>query len=353
MSVEQDKSRIDKMFKNLVESALDFLRRALDEIEQEPKYSIIHFCAAVELILKARLMHEHWTLIVASRQNLDWEQFASGDFRSVSLDEANDRLLQVVGSGFSDQEFRSFESVSKHRNRIVHFLNDADKETVAKDVWSAWYFLHKVLTASWKDIFASWAGDILQIDLRMRDLRPYLKMLFDQKRDEIEELKRCNIPVVTCHFCWHPALKCEADLHYCYDTFCLVCEIQGQGVNVACKECGGVMVFEEEGDGRCVSASCGNILPREELVYALSAIDLNSKEAHEVDCRGHCVACSDLYTMVLTKNEEFVCATCLSVFSRELVKTCECCHQLSAGVKEISSVFGCEFCKGNNELHRD
>ncbi|MBN1293095.1 MAG: hypothetical protein JXB48_14745, partial [Candidatus Latescibacteria bacterium] len=48
----------------LIENAFDFFERSLDEFEDNPKYSVIHFYAAVELFLKARLMAEHWSLVV-------------------------------------------------------------------------------------------------------------------------------------------------------------------------------------------------------------------------------------------------------------------------------------------------
>jgi hypothetical protein len=55
----------------LVANAIDFLRRAINEFKKDPKYSIIHFSAAVELLLKARLMAEHWSLVVSDRNAAD------------------------------------------------------------------------------------------------------------------------------------------------------------------------------------------------------------------------------------------------------------------------------------------
>ena len=81
-----------QLFRSLVDNAIDFLAKASEELEDWPKYSVIHFYAAVELFLKARLMSEHWTLIVAKRQDPDWDRFISGNFSSVSLDEASIRL---------------------------------------------------------------------------------------------------------------------------------------------------------------------------------------------------------------------------------------------------------------------
>jgi hypothetical protein len=50
---------MDELFARLVNNALDFLQRAVDDLAESAKYSAVHFNTAVELFLKARLMHEH------------------------------------------------------------------------------------------------------------------------------------------------------------------------------------------------------------------------------------------------------------------------------------------------------
>jgi len=100
----------EDMFNSLVENGLDFLFKAISEINDQPKYSVIHFYAAVELFVKARLMDEHWSLVVTKRQDPDKSKFFSGDFQSVSLDEAANRLKKIVGSGLSQAELDAFRA---------------------------------------------------------------------------------------------------------------------------------------------------------------------------------------------------------------------------------------------------
>ena len=49
----------EDIFESLTRNAFDFLERGIAEFDASPKYSVIHFCAAVEMLLKARLMKEH------------------------------------------------------------------------------------------------------------------------------------------------------------------------------------------------------------------------------------------------------------------------------------------------------
>ena len=70
-------------FSLVVENAFDFFKKSLEEFDKEPKYSVIHFHAAVELIMKARLLWEHWTLIITRPETANLKSFRSGDFQSV------------------------------------------------------------------------------------------------------------------------------------------------------------------------------------------------------------------------------------------------------------------------------
>ena len=104
----------DELLEQLVENAIDFLKRSHLEFEaNDLKHSVIHFYSAVELLLKARLMSEHWTLVISGRNELDAGKFLSGDFNSVTLMEANNRLSKVVGAGLSEKQLAAFNGESK------------------------------------------------------------------------------------------------------------------------------------------------------------------------------------------------------------------------------------------------
>ena len=49
----------DDLAKKLVLNGFDFLTEAIASLEGKPKYSIINFYSAVEIFIKARLLHEH------------------------------------------------------------------------------------------------------------------------------------------------------------------------------------------------------------------------------------------------------------------------------------------------------
>lgn len=62
--VKQTVQNNEQLFDSLVINAIDFLESSIDDLNIRPKNSIVDFYTAIELFLKARLMLEHWTLIL-------------------------------------------------------------------------------------------------------------------------------------------------------------------------------------------------------------------------------------------------------------------------------------------------
>jgi hypothetical protein len=73
----------DNLFDELVLNAIDFAQRSVKEVKRSPKYSMIHFSSALELFLKARLLREHWSLVVSRPETASLVTFRSGQFHSV------------------------------------------------------------------------------------------------------------------------------------------------------------------------------------------------------------------------------------------------------------------------------
>lgn len=83
------------LFNELVNNAFDFLEQAISEFDKKPKYSVVHFCTAIELILKARLVHDHWSLIVDGTPNIS--KFKDGSFKSINFNELMPRIEAATG----------------------------------------------------------------------------------------------------------------------------------------------------------------------------------------------------------------------------------------------------------------
>jgi hypothetical protein len=155
------------LFKSLVENAIDFLKRSVAEIKKSPKYSVINFCSAVEILLKARLVREHWSLILAKPELADVIRSKSGDFISVSMEEAIRRLDSVCNEKISLDTREAFKTIRNHRNKLVHFFHPGyakpskkNIEQIVAEVCRAWFYLHQLLVTQWSDDFEAYQNAI-------------------------------------------------------------------------------------------------------------------------------------------------------------------------------------------------
>jgi len=343
-----------ELFCRLVRNALDFLSHSIEELEKFPKYSVIHFNAAVELFLKARLMHEHWTLVISKSKEPDWDNIISGGFQSVSLDEAASRLKKIVRSGLTDQELSAFRSVTKHRNKFVHFFHEADSEVRNREMLQrivsqqlyAWYLLHKLITRRWDKVFRKWSQQIAEIDKKLREHHEFLRVIFNDLKKEIEKRVAAGSQFEQCHSCGFKSLEySDQSVNEPHEAACLVCDLVDRYLLIECPNCNAIVRFENEGYGNC--ARCGKRFDPDELTELLSNKDqmyLAFKDGDNSWDLGNCSDCDGYHTVVRLE-DSYLCTSCLGTF--ESLANCEWCNEPNTGDMEESYFMGCNFCDGH------
>ena len=342
-----------EMFDRLVENGLDFLSIAVSEIREKPKYSVIHFHAAVELFLKARLMAEHWSLIVSKRHDPDWTKFVKGDFQSVSLDEAANRLDKVVRSGISESDLKTFSELAKHRNKMVHFFHEAHSaeegdgliRRIVKQQLKAWYSLHQLLTVQWEESFSSWQGDIAEVDQKLRALHEFLQVVFDSLSEDIHARRDNGSLFTDCPSCGFEAQEHSNEMKEVYEAKCLVCDFSDTCLMIECMECGSPVLFRNDGFQTC--EGCHKRIEPEMLADVLideGGAHIAAKEGCLMDYVGNCSDCDGYHTVVLTEHERWVCSSCLGQF--DALETCGWCNEQNTGDMEHSYYSGCNHCDG-------
>lgn len=336
----------------LVDNALDFLSRALSELERSPKYSLIHFHAAVELLLKARLLAEHWTLVIAKRQDADLKRFLAGDFQSVSLEEAADRLDKVIQSPLSPSELALFRNLAKHRNRMMHFHHEvADakaatklKKEVVIEQLRAWYVLNKLLLERWGDVFKNWRASFEQVSERLRGNRQYLQVSFEAVGPQLRELEARGIAIENCPACGFLASQVHEMVGLVKSCACAVCQLKSAQVIVPCPNCKEPLQFV--GDGFTECNSCREHVTPQNLAEILDEDEQGTKDYYESGMPAHCTHCSG-YETVVHHGGECVCASCFMVFREHEMHPCSYCGALNAGELEDSYAVGCVVCSGS------
>lgn len=346
-------------FQRVVENALDFLDRAIDDLNDRPKHSVIAFYTGVELFLKARLIVEHWSLTVSRRQDPDLEAFLKGDFASVTLDEAANRLDKAVGSGLTQGELQTFKRVGQHRNKMVHFFHEAASQqektelrlAILKEQLTAWHALNRLISDRWRDVFAPWRGQIDAIEIRLRAHRQYLDAAFEHSRPAIEAARAEGFQIYTCPSCGYDADKHADEEKKPYRSACFVCGLTQTALRIACPKCEEPIIFRDDGYAQC--GSCGH-----EVVPAALAEEIDdggARHAAAMDGEdaglGNCSECDGYHTIATLESGTYFCADCFTEF--EDLNYCGWCNEPNSGDMEFSHWSGCNHCDGRVGNERD
>jgi hypothetical protein len=284
---------LQDFFDSLTRNAIDFLKKSVAELDNSPKYSVIHFCSAIELFLKARLLVEHWSLIVTKPENADLSKFQAGDFHSVSMQEAIKRLKNISGEKIENKAKQYFESVRNHRNKLIHFFHkkyivkpdNATREEVIPEQYAAWFYLHSLLVGQWKAIFKDYSEEIEKLNHLMQRHKKYLRAKYKEIEPAILNDKNKGIQYEKCYFCNFDTAKVDDTYDPLFSCTCLICNMRSNFLVIACPKCKTNIKVEDLGRGEC--QKCGFVSDIDFLLQELGPGSYYKEEPLEAYC-GNC-----------------------------------------------------------------
>jgi len=336
---------------DLIANATDFLKSASADLSRRPKHSVIAFYTAIELILKARLMAEHWTLVVS--KNADRASFAKGDFVSVSFDEACSRLQNIIGSPLPEGAKAIFNSLRKHRNKMVHFYHEGETdngalESIALEQLLGWRALAALMENQWQSAFANMAFDITAIDAEFAEHRLYAKAKFESIAEKLAAIKKAGGVLVACHSCTFDAAERDEVADGVFSSRCHVCNSYQCWMVAPCPTCAKDFIIF--GDDGATCGHCKTYFPVKTLVDELNQ-EFRSKDDYlDAETPANCAAC-DGYHTVIAWNGGYVCVACIEYASE--IGRCGWCSEANNGDLELSGIRGCSACDGNTKLMYD
>jgi hypothetical protein len=109
-----------------LQNGLDYLQSVVEHLRDAPdqrdlKYAILHLQAATEVLLKVRLMREHWSLVFKNTDQAKQSALSTGDFQSVGLRETLTRLKGIAGVDPPTPHQDGFIKLSDERNKLQHY----------------------------------------------------------------------------------------------------------------------------------------------------------------------------------------------------------------------------------------
>ncbi|MDH6629413.1 transcription elongation factor Elf1 [Streptomyces sp. LBL] len=117
-----------------VRNGMDYLAKAVDDLtagtttpsERDLKYAVLHLQAATEVLLKARLVGEHWSLVFKNPGGASLEDFKKGKFESCTIDATMDRLESIAQVKISPTDRTAIKVLADDRNALTHYGHTAN-----------------------------------------------------------------------------------------------------------------------------------------------------------------------------------------------------------------------------------
>lgn len=100
------------------------------------KHVIINLSTCIELLIKFRLLEEHWAFLFDDIDKANEYNLETGDFVSVTFAQGIERLKNLCGID-KQKYFTASKELQKYRNRIVHFTLSDDWAFILKSIVGA------------------------------------------------------------------------------------------------------------------------------------------------------------------------------------------------------------------------
>ncbi|MGW4022392.1 hypothetical protein [Streptomyces sp. NPDC005009] len=197
-----------------VRNGMDFLLSAFDHLRGEPdarevKYAVLHLQAAVEVLLKARLIREHWSLVFSDPGKAKRADYEKGSFNSCTALGAVDRLNNIVNLQISKEQRQAISNLADTRNALTHLGHTASVFAVEAQAALVLDFLLNFIHRELLPTLSSEAGFVEtamdQLRVRLGEVESFVVQRSNRLEQELEPL---NGRTVQCPACgqWAVAL---------------------------------------------------------------------------------------------------------------------------------------------------
>ncbi len=341
-------------FENLVRNGIDFLEKAMSQLDTDPKHSVINFYTAVEIFLKAPLVHDHWTLVVVDR-DLNRQKYEAGDFLSVTFEDACTRLGSALNKPLKASAKEAFDRVRKHRNRMVHFyhsgIDGKQRDEIKLEQAQAWFELNRFITDTWRDKFDPFLLEFRRMERNLIANNHYAQAKYETLKSKIDGMKKGGKTFKTCPSCGTAACHIEEEAERLTSLDCLVCFFKEKRIQVDCPECGDADQYVAAYES-FVCDKCQHEVSGESGIFDL--LDQNmvrgTKDDLDSNTPANCDECQS-YHSVCEYEGGYLCTNCFTYF--DSVGQCQWCNDNMTGDTEDTYVTGCEHCDGYAGHHAD
>ena len=229
---------------HILENALDYVLSAAEHANLHSprswKYAILHLVAGIELLLKARLQNEHWSLLFQRVDQASEDSLQSGNFASVDFETTCNRLENIAGVGIERLDLSYLNELKDIRNRIQHFAIEIEIAQVKALVAKGINFFLEFSQANMHEQVSAMGRPMERIHRHLRGFEEFVESRMDEIRPQLEDAP----DLIECRVCWQDTLKIgDGDPHCPFCGFQTtaeeLAEELGEGsLDEECLECG-------------------------------------------------------------------------------------------------------------------
>ncbi|MCA0403802.1 MAG: hypothetical protein LCH30_08400 [Proteobacteria bacterium] len=335
---------------NLLENAYEFSKRASKDLENKDyKFSLIHFCSSIEQILKARLIIEHWMLVIDkndidSAKITEFQQGINKTIPILSVLKRSENLFDNVNKAYVS----CIEDLFKERNKIMHFYsskisNKDEQLEIVRLIFRSWYLTHNIIETS--KTFEPFKSKFNLINTEMMKFKEYLGVIFMEKKPQLDALEKAGNDRTSCEECGYSAFFGDSTDDLIKEGKCMVCAHDEIYIKIECQSCKRVNCLfysHDLMDLKCSNDDCGLTITCNHNAILNELEGVSDDPKHGCDYPS-CSECETQYCVGMFKNV-WLCSNCLCV--HDVVSQCEFCGEYVTRYKEDSYLSGCGFCEG-------
>ena len=227
--MDNDKNEQSKFQLSLLANGLDFILGAAERTvigtPRDLKYAVLNLVDGVELLVKARLEQEHWTLLFDQADRASQEKLRNGNFKSVDFEQSYRRLRDIVRVKIDAPVWKHLNDLRTLRNRTRHYNIDSELGQVTSLLAECLNFCHSFCNEQFPNL-ADHSQEKELLDQIWDHLVRNKEFVDARMRAIAAELKGSQ--VWECPACWQPAVIVDAD-----DTSCHFCNVTPDPTSLA------------------------------------------------------------------------------------------------------------------------
>jgi hypothetical protein len=366
----------EDFFKQLVDNAFDFFNNSLTNLEHKPKFALIDFYTGIELCLKARLLHEHWSLIVL--KDPDISKFKAGNFISLGLSDSIKKLGSVQSIILKQNTHDIFIKLGEDRNKMVHFHHsitsqqrtDKDRDDIINKICTAWHAFFDLLEdKNWCDVFKEYKSKIDTFQNELLKNNQYLEFKYKPQKKDLEDRKQKGEDISNCSKCGYNSFQYKErfinDIATGKYKYCSVCNFENEDIEILKINCTFCTKTTSVKADNYQCTHCANIISTESLLksWYLAGMDSGAVDYSLYEILGlgeyidgNCNKCNESTLFFEPDYMHAFCISCFNYIESNSMTRCEYCGELIFEYDgEPTYEYGCDKCTGNlgRKLEKD